>query len=321
MRSGGSRGLGLAQRPDPRRVPGQGRWRRGGRWRSSRAAGRARGLALVAVGALALVVPSGARAQAAPPAVKKAEPLRILHADRAPLDRGQEVMVLEGHVRVAKGTSTLSGERLTWNRADETLEIRGDVVVADKDFRLTADHMLYDLADDAATAWGRPRVVQDKAGATGEKVVLRAVQLRLFPGEGRVEAIEDVLVEQTARPAGAREDRIEMQVTCRVAEVLARGRRNIFKGDVRVNTPDITAEAGRMLYEQESRRVYLLDGARVWNYDSDGKPLDELRGDKVIYFLDEGRTIALGGVRAAVHPDESPAARPVARARFGGDAR
>ena len=70
-----------------------------------------------------------------------------------------------------------------------------------------------------------------------------------------------------------------------------------------------------MLYEQESRRVYLLDGARIWNYDSRGKKLDELRGDKVIYFLDEARTIALGGVRAQVHPDKKPGQRVLLRTR------
>jgi lipopolysaccharide export system protein LptA len=142
---------------------------------------------------------------------------------------------------------------------------------------------------------------------------MRAVQLRLFPREGRVEAIEDVEVEQTRRIGG--EPVIEMRVTCRVAEILARGKRNIFKGDVRVETPDIGAEAGRMLFEQESRRVYLLDGARVWNYDSGGKRLDELQGDKVIYFLDEARTVALGGVRASVVPEGKPGQRTLLRTR------
>jgi lipopolysaccharide export system protein LptA len=240
------------------------------------------------------------------------EPIRILHADRLPLDRGQETLELEGHVRVAKGTTTLSGEHLKWTRSRQLLELRGDVVVQDKDFRLGSEHLLYDLAADAATAWGRPRLAQE-AGQGAQEIVMRAVQLRLFPKEGRVEALEDVELEQLARTGS--ESTLEMRVTCRVGEILSRGRRNVFKGDVRVETPDIGATAGRMLYEQESRRVYLLDGARVWNYDSGGKKLDELRGDKVIYFLDEARTISLGGVRASVHPEGRPGQRTLLRSR------
>ncbi len=246
---------------------------------------------------------------AAPPAATPApeEPLRILHADRAPVDRGQEELVLEGHVRVARGTATLSGEHLVYRRKARILEMRGEVAILDRDSRLRADYLLYDLGEDAATAWGSPRLVQGTGGSESEQVALEAVQLRLFPKEGRVEAIEDVRVEQS-RGEGL-DRRLEMRVRCRVAEILARGKRNVFKGDVRLDTPEVGATSGRMLYEQESRRAYLLDGARVWNYDSQGERLDELSGDKIIHFLDEGRTIALGGVRAQVHPEASTGTR------------
>lgn len=280
---------------------------------TGRGAGPARCSSVVACGLMAalgapsplLAVDEGSAG--APP------PIRILHADRLPLDRGQEVLVLEGHVRIAKGTTTLSGEYLKWTRPAQLLELRGDVVVKDKDFRLSSEHLHYDLVAEAATAWGRPRLAQEAGDVGGREILMRAVQLRLFPKEGRVEALEDVEVEQMARSGS--ESTLEMRVTCRVAEVLSRGRRNIFKGDVRVETTDIGATSGRMLYEQESRRVYLLDGARVWNYDSSGEKLDELRGDKVIYFLDEARTIALGGVRASVHPEGHPGPRTLLRTR------
>ncbi len=252
----------------------------------------------------------------AAPAQKAASsevPIRILHADRLPLDRGQSQMVLEGHVRVARGETKLSGESMKWSKDVNTLEIWGGVRIVDKDFRLASEHLLYDLAEDAVTAWGNPRLEQVSPGGKGESIELTSVQLRLFPKEGRVEAIEDVILEQ--RVSDGTKTRVEMRVACRVAEVLARGRRNVFKGDVKVETPDIGAEAGRMLYEQESRRVYLLDGARVWNYDSNGSKLDELRGDKVIYLLDEARTIALGGVRASIHPEGSPGQRTLLRSR------
>lgn len=243
------------------------------------------------------------------------EPLQILHADRLPADRGQQTMVLEGHVRLRKGETDISGERVTWDRSKRTLDVRGGVRVVDATSRLACDHLLYDLDQEAVTAWGRPRIEQRPVGDIGDTIVLTAVQLRLFPSEGRIEAIEDVLVEQLTRASADARQLLTMRVTCRVAEILARGKRNVFKGDVEVETPDIGAEAGRMLYEQESRRVYLLDGARVWNYDSGGRKLDELRGDKVIHMLNEGRTIALGGVRATVHPDATSGTRVLPRSR------
>lgn len=255
-----------------------------------------------------------ARAGAAPPGTPE-EPLQILHADRLPADRGQDTMVLEGHVRLRKGRTDISGERVTWDRRARTLDIRGGVRVVDETSRLGCDHLLYDLDQEAVTAWGRPKIEQRPPGDVGDTIVLTAVQLRLFPGEGRIEAIEDVLVEQLTRAGAEDRPQLSMRVTCRVAEILARGKRNVFKGDVVVETPDIGAEAGRMLYEQESRRAYLLDGARVWNYDSGGRKLDELRGDKVIYMLNEGRTIALGGVRASVHPDATSGQRVLLRSR------
>lgn len=259
--------------------------------------------------ACVLWTPAAARAQGVP----APEQLKILHADKLPIDRGQNELVLEGHVRLQKGTTRLSGERVRWLKGARTLEIRGGVRIEDTATTLTCAHLLYDLGEDAVTAWGRPRIEQSPQPGRPEQVILTAVQLRLFPKQGRIEAIEDVLVEQVAGEGA--DERVEMRVSCRVAEVLARGRRNVFKGDVKVETPDIGAEAGRMLYEQESRRAYLLDGARVWNYDTGGQKLDELRGDKVIYLLDEGRTIALGGVRAAVHTEAKQGQRALLRSR------
>lgn len=253
-------------------------------------------------------------ALAAPTAKQPEEPIRILHADRFPMDRTQEVVILEGHVRVSRGKAILSGEYLEWKRKQEVIEIRGDVAITDESIRLDADELLYDLSDESLTAWGSPRILQLPESGEGFQTELKAVQLRLFPREGRIEALENVEVTQSKVVPGedGAPDRTvpEMKVTCRVAEVLARGKRNVFKGDVAVETSDIGARAGRVLYEKESRRVYLLDGATVWNYDSQGKRLDELRGDKVIHFLDGGRTVALGGVRALVHPEAKPAGTP-----------
>lgn len=246
------------------------------------------------------------------------DPIRILHADRFPIDRGQNEVLLEGHVQVQKGKTLLSGATLRWLRQERTLEIQGDVLVKDDGSQLTSEHLLYDMAAESVTAWGNPRLAQWDPKKPEEKNLMTAVQLRLYPKAQRVEAIEDVRIER--RVPGKTGAEIEIRIQARVAEITSNGRRVIVKGDVVVETPEIRAQAGRMVLEQETRQVLLFDGVVIWNYDSKGEPLDELRGDKVVHFLDESRTIALGSVRATVHPETQQGRRVLGSGQAAGSA-
>ncbi len=75
-------------------------------------------------------------------------------------------------------------------------------------------------------------------------------------------------------------------------------------GNVRVTQQNKIAVADNALFLNTDRKILLTGNPKVWQ----GK--DVVSGDKIIYFLDEDRTIVEGGqkrVRATIHPKKEEA--------------
>lgn len=82
-------------------------------------------------------------------------------------------------------------------------------------------------------------------------------------------------------------------------------------GNVRVTQQDRIAVADRALFLNTERKIVLTGKPKVW------KGNDTISGNKIIYYLDENRTVVEGGqerVRATIHPrKEEPIANPAGK--------
>ena len=78
-----------------------------------------------------------------------------------------------------------------------------------------------------------------------------------------------------------------------------------------METPEMGARGERVFYHQLERKIYIVGMANAWNFDAKGKPINLITGNKIVHFLDEKRSVVLGGVTATVYPDKVTVRRPL----------
>lgn len=238
-------------------------------------------------------------------------PIRILSADVMPLTKGAEIFHLSGNVRVRKDDTLLETDRMSYDRRTDTLSAEGTVRLLDPAFEITCRHLLFRVEEDQGTAWGDPRVVQKLLAEKGTSkgwVDLRAAQVKFFSLEKRISAFENVVVEQWD---GGEHPTIAVRIRCRSMEALMENRRSVFKGGVEVETPEMGARGERVFYHQLERKIYVVGQASAWNFDGRGQAINVISGNKIVHFLDEKRSVVLGGVTARVFPDKETVRRPL----------
>lgn len=280
--------------------------------KASEASPRAGRGGVAALGAvlLFLLAAKGLPAQPAPAGGGEL-PIRILSADVMPLTKGAELFHLSGNVRVKKDETLLETDRMSYDRRTDTLTAEGTVRLVDPSFEISCRHLVFRVREDEGTAWGDPRVVQRMQGAEGRKggwVDLRASQVKFFTLEKRIGAFERVVVEQWD---GGERPALAVRIRCRSMEALMENRRSVFKGGVELETPEMGARGERVFYHQLERKIYVVGNASAWNFDPRGAPINVITGNKIVHFLDEKRSVVLGGVTARVYPDEETARRPL----------
>ncbi len=238
-------------------------------------------------------------------------PIKILSADVMPLKQNAEVFHLSGNVRVKKDDTVLETDRMTYDRRTDTLTAEGTVRLTDPAFQISCRHLLFRVKEDRGTAWGDPKVIQTVIGKDGKKkswVDLRAAQVKFFSLEKRISAFENVVLAQWEV---GKHPYLSVRIRCRSMDALMENRRSIFKGEVEVETPEMGARGERVFYHQLERKIYIVGSANAWNFDAKGKPINLIAGNKIVHFLDEKRSVVLGGVTATVYPDKVTVRRPL----------
>ena len=121
-----------------------------------------------------------------------------------------------------------------------------------------------------------------------------------------ISALEDVVLTQwELRPR----PELILRIRCRSMDALMEGKRSMFKGNVRVSTPELGATGKRLYFHQVDRKFYVVGDARAWNFDEKGKRTNMIVGNKIVHFLDDRRSVVLGGVTAQVYPDKKTGRR------------
>ena len=54
---------------------------------------------------------------------------------------------------------------------------------------------------------------------------------------------------------------------------------------------------------QKNDRFYLIDRAKVFEYDENGKAINQIAGNKILHLLKERRTILMGNVEGSLGYD------------------
>ena len=236
-------------------------------------------------------------------------PIRIVSADRVRQDR--DVQELFGSVVLERGELRLSAARMRYSRRDGILEAWDAVEIRDPDFLLECARLSFDIHKEEVVAWGDPRLIQrEGTGARSFETELVGVQVRIFAKERRVQVLERVVLSRFLLDKGERAS-VELRVRCRVVDALTQARRSVFKGDVSIETPTIGAVGQRALFDQMAGTFYILGGAKAWNHDESGQAINVIRGEKIVYFLDDRRSVVIGGVTADVEPDVRTGSRVI----------
>jgi len=267
-------------------------------------------LTLFSIIACAMVIPSGIYAQgtlASDP--EETAPIKIVSADTVRQERDAQELL--GNVVLDRGGLRLSATRMRYSRKDGVLQAWDNVEIRDPEFVLLCDRLSFDIRNDEVVAWGAPRLIQrEEKSARAFETELTGVQVRIFPKERRVQVLEQVVLSRYLLKQGKR-NAVELRVRCRSLDLLSAARRSVFKGGVSIETPTIGATGDHALFDQLAGTFYILGRSEAWNYGDSGCRVNVVRGEKIVYFLEERRSVVIGGVTADVEPDVKTSARAI----------
>ncbi len=235
-------------------------------------------------------------------AQKKAEkaPFKVLHADA--VSHGDNRQELVGNVIIEREGIRLYAGRMVYTKSIGLLEAWRNVEIRDPSFNLKCARLTLKTKENEAVAWGNPLLTQkEKKNDKSNETTLTGVQVRIFSKEKRVQVLEDVVL--TRYEIKGEKKVVELRVRCRSMDALTAAKRSTFKGGITVETPQIGAGAERALYDQLSNKFYLIGAAKAWNFDSSGRKVNLIEGDKIVYFTREKRTVVIGNVTADVEPE------------------
>lgn len=236
-------------------------------------------------------------------------PFRIVAADT--VRQGDPVYELVGGVVLEREGVRLGAQRMVYDRSSGRLEAWGGVEITDPTFALACDHLVLATREDEVVAWGGASLRQrEDRGEGAFETELTGVQIRLHPKEKRVQVLEDVVLTRFV-VEGAERRSVDLRVRCRSLDALSGARQSTFKGDVVVESPTVGARGDRALFDQASGRFYVMGGARAWNFDEGGRPVNVVAGDKIVYVTGQRRTVVVGNVTADVRPDTRTGTRTI----------
>lgn len=142
-----------------------------------------------------------------------------------------------------------------------------------------------------------PKLTQ-KVGKKKTYTQITAVEIKFFKEGEKIEAFENVRMTQL------KVDGLKVQedvvITGKYLEYLSQRKKALVKGDVNLESQDMGAEGQRLIFYQEQEKFYVIDQAKVFQYDKDGNVENEIRGNKILHLIKEDRTILMGNVEGSL---------------------
>ena len=231
------------------------------------------------------------------------------------------IFVARGGIKAEQKDSTMTADRGIYDQELEVVKAIDNVKVTQPDTVLTADYLEAYPKEDRLVARGNPkvtRIIERSKNGSEEKssktrIILTCNEVESFNKEDRFLAKGNVKVieveyrdSETEEEAAENEKKPITQITCEYMEMFSKEEKAICRNDVEIITETLTATGDKAIYLNLSSQVTIVGHAHAQQVSkekgSNKSQTSELFANKILYYPDEERTIAVGNVHATVYP-------------------
>ena len=228
--------------------------------------------------------------------------------------------VARGGIKAEQKDSTMTADRGIYDQELEVVKAIDNVKVTQPDTVLTADYLEAYPKEDRLLARGNPKVTRiiERNKDSGEKssktrIILTCNEVESFNKEDRFLAKGNVKVieveyreSETEEEAEENEKKPITQITCEYMEMFSKEEKAICRNNVEIITETLTATGDKAIYLNLSSQVTIVGHAHAQQVSKEKgtnkNQTSELFANKILYYPDEERTIAVGNVHATVYP-------------------
>ena len=243
----------------------------------------------------------------------------------------KNVYVARGGLTAEQKDSTLTADRGIYDRDLEIVKAIDNVKVVQPGSVLTSDYLEAYVKEDRILARGNPKLVRivERASPAGEegstkvrktRVILTCNEVEGFNKESRFLAKGDVrVIEVPYRDGETEEEAAENEkspvsdIICETLELFSNEDKAIARNDVEIVTETLRATGDKAIYLNRENRMIIVGRAHAFQTTKEAgtnaEQVSELFANKIIYYPDEDRTIAVGNVQATVYPTSGGASR------------
>ena len=231
------------------------------------------------------------------------------------------IYVARGGIKAEQKDSTMTADRGIYDQELEVVKAIDNVKVTQPDTVLTADYLEAYPKEDRLLARGNPkvtRIIERNKNNSDEKgsktrIILTCNEVESFNKEDRFLAKGNVKVieveyreSETEEEAAENEKKPITQITCEYMEMFSKEEKAICRNDVEIITDTLTATGDKAIYLNLSSQVTIVGHAHAQQVSKEKgtnkNQTSELFANKILYYPDEERTIAVGNVHATVYP-------------------
>ncbi len=237
----------------------------------------------------------------------------------------KNVYVARGGLTAEQKDSVLTADRGIYDRDLEIVKAIDNVKVTQPGSVLTSDYLEAYVKEDRILARGNPKLVRivERANQGGgeegstkvrkTRVILTCNEVEGFNKESRFLAKGNVrVIEVPYRDGETEEEAAENEkspvsdIVCETLELFSKEDKAIARNDVEIITETLRATGDKAIYLNRENRMIIVGRAHAFQTSKDAgtnsEQVSELYANKIIYYPDEDRTIAVGNVQATVYP-------------------
>ena len=242
----------------------------------------------------------------------------------------KNVYVARGGLKAEQKDSVLTADRGIYDRELEIVKAIDNVKVVQPGSVLTSDYLEAYVKEDRILARGNPKLVRivERASPDADgtsklrktRVILTCNEIEGFNKESRFLAKGDVRVIEVAYRDGETEEEAAENETapvsdliCETLELFSNEDKAIARNDVEIVTETLRATGDKAIYLNRENRMIIVGRAHAFQTSKEAgtnaEQVSELYANKIIYYPDEDRTIAVGNVQATVYPSSGGASK------------
>lgn len=235
----------------------------------------------------------------------------------------KNIYVARGGLKATQKDSVLTADRGIYDRNLEIVKAIDNVVVIQPGSELKSDYLEAYVKEDRLMAKGNPRLVRiadrQQRNESGQMVnhkarlILTCNEVEGFNKENRFVAKGDVhLVEVPYRVGETDEEALENEknpssdLTCENLEMFSNEDKAIARNNVVIVTKTLRATGDKAIYVDKEGKLIIVGHAHAFQSSKETptaeEQVSELYANKIIYYPNEDRTIAVGEVHATVYP-------------------